>query len=103
VYVLKSVLHDFDDDQVGAILDNCARAAGQGARLLVIESVLPDLIGTSVEDRWRAAADLNMLIATGGRERTETEYRSLLRTAGFEVASIVPTESGLDVIDARRV
>ena len=102
-YVLKSVLHDFDDGQAGAILDNCARAAAKRARLLVIETVVPDQIGTSVEDRWMAAADLNMLIATGGRERTESEYRSLLRAASFEVTSIVPTASGLDVIEACRV
>jgi hypothetical protein len=101
-YVLKSVLHDFDDDEAAAILANCARAAGNGALLLVIETVVPDQIGTSVEDRWIAAVDLNMLIATGGRERTEAEYRSLLHAAGFEVASIVPTAS-LDVIEARRV
>lgn len=102
-YVLKSLLHDFDDERVSAILDNCARAAVVGTRLLVIETVVPDEIGTSVEDRWRAAADLNMLVATGGRERTESEYRSLLQASGFEVASIVPTASGLDVIDARVV
>jgi hypothetical protein len=100
-YVLKSVVHDFDDDQVAELLDNCWRAAAPQTRLLVIETVVPDEIGTSIEDRWMAAADLNMLIATGGRERTETEYRTLLRAAGFEVAAIVPTTFGLAVIEAR--
>jgi hypothetical protein len=100
-YVLKSVVHDFDDDQVAELLDNCRRAAAPQTRLLVIETVVPDEIGTSIEDRWMAAADLNMLIATGGRERTETEYRTLLRAAGFEVAAIVPTTFGLAVIEAR--
>jgi hypothetical protein len=100
-YVLKSVVHDFDDDQVARLLDNCRRAATHSTRLLVIETVVPDEIGTSVEARWMAAADLNMLIATGGRERTESEYRALLRAAAFEVERIVPTASGLSVIEAR--
>jgi len=102
VYVLKSVVHDFDDDQVATLLDNCRRAAAPTTRLLIIETVVPDEIGTSVDDRWMASADLNMLIATGGRERTENEYRALLRAAGFEVAAIVPTASGLSIIEARR-
>ena len=99
--MLKSVVHDFDDDQVAELLDNCRRAAAPQTRLLVIETVVPDEIGTSIEDRWMAAADLNMLIATGGRERTETEYRTLLRAAGFEVAAILQTAFGLAVIEAR--
>jgi hypothetical protein len=102
-YVLKSVLHDWDDEHAAAILENCRRAAEQGARLLVIETVLPDEIGTTIEDQWMAAADLNMLVATGGRERTEAEYRALLHDAGWDVARIVPTASGLDVIEARGV
>jgi hypothetical protein len=100
-YVLKSVVHDFDDDQVAMIFDNCRRAAVNSTRLLVIETVLPDEIGTSLEDRWMAAADLNMLIATGGRERTESEYRALCRASGFDVTRIVPTASGLSVIEGR--
>jgi hypothetical protein len=100
-YVLKSVVHDFDDDQVMTLFDNCRRAAACGTRLLLIETVLPDEVGTSVEDRWMAAADLNMLIATGGRERTESEYRELLRSTGFEITRIVTTTSGLAVIEAR--
>jgi hypothetical protein len=100
-YVLKSVVHDFEDEQVAKLLDNCRRAAAPETRLLVIETVVPDEIGTSIEDRWMAAADLNMLIATGGRERTESEYRTLLRAAGFEVAAIVRSASGLAVVEAR--
>jgi hypothetical protein len=100
-YVLKSVVHDFDDEQVALLLGNCRRAAGDDTRLLVIETVVSDEIGTSIEDRWTVAADLNMLIATGGRERTESEYRALLDAAGFAVSRIVPTKSGLAVIEAR--
>jgi hypothetical protein len=102
-YVLKSVLHDWDDERAIAILENCRRAAERDARLLVIETVLPDDIGTTIEDQWMAAADLNMLVATGGRERTAAEYRALLHDAGWDVARIVPTASGLDVIEARGV
>jgi SAM-dependent methyltransferase len=100
VYVLKSVIHDWDDQRSLTILRNCRAAAAEGCRLLVIEVVVPDRIGTSQDDRMIVANDLNMLVSTGGRERTETEYRRLLDRASFAVTRIVPTLAGLSVIEA---
>jgi hypothetical protein len=102
-YALKSVLHDWDDERAAEIIENCRRSSSNDARLIVIETVVPDRIGTSCEDRSIVAADLNMLVATGGRERTESEYGALLRAGGFDVTRIVPTQSGLHVVEARHV
>jgi hypothetical protein len=99
-YVLKSVIHDWDDDRALAILRNCRAAAGERARLLVVETVLPDRVGTAAAHRLLAASDLTMLVATGGRERTEAEYRALLGAAGFRVTRIVPTAAPMAIVEA---
>ena len=86
-YVLSGILHDWDDERAGAILQTIHRAARPGARLLATESVIPagnDPHGA----KW---LDLLMLIL-GGRERNEAEWRALLEDAGFEVEQI---EDGL--------
>lgn len=100
LYVLKSVVHDWDDERALKILRRCRAAMGPDARLLVVEVVVPDRLGTTAEDRRMAAADLTMLVATGGRERTESDYRDLLIAAGFRVTRIVPTAARLGVIEA---
>jgi len=84
-YVLQSVLHGYDDDSARRILQNCRAVIGPGGRLLIIEVVLP----TRVERADPAVekmlmADLNMLAVTGGRERSEAEWRTLLAAAGYE-------------------
>jgi hypothetical protein len=84
-YILQSVLHGYDDDNARRILQNCRAVIGPTGRLLIIEVVLP----TRVERADPAVekmlmADLNMLAVTGGRERSEAEWISLLASAGFE-------------------
>jgi hypothetical protein len=96
LYVLKSVLHDWDDDRAAAILRTCRRAMGPAGRLLLIERVLPPGNAPS-PGRWM---DLNMLVAAGGRERTEAEYRSLLAGAGFEATRVVPTTAEVSLLEA---
>jgi 2-polyprenyl-6-methoxyphenol hydroxylase-like FAD-dependent oxidoreductase len=83
-YTLKDVLHDWDDENSLAILRNVKRAMTPEARLLVIERLLP-------EGRTPSSArliDIAMLVLTGGRERTENEYRRLLSTAGLKVRTV---------------
>jgi hypothetical protein len=92
-YVLKHVIHDWDDDRALAILRNCHRAMGASAKLLVAEGVYPPRIDRSLESRGAAANDVNMLVATGGRQRSEAEFRSLYAAAGFELVRIAPTAS----------
>jgi hypothetical protein len=87
VYLLKSVIHDWPDDQALRILRNCRDAMAPAARLLLIELVLSAVMQPG-DDLETLCTDLNMLVITGGRERTENELVSLLRSAGLEVAEI---------------
>lgn len=89
-YLLKHVLHNWDDDQATALLGRCSRAMGTGGRVLVIESML------SPDNRPDAARmlDLEMLVLTGGRERRKPELRKLFHAAGLKLNQIEPlTES----------
>jgi hypothetical protein len=95
-YLLKSVIHNWNDDDARKILANCRQAMSPTARLIVIERVIPDA-GTPSEAKL---FDINMLVTVGGQERTADEYRALLRTAGFALTRIVPTTSPLSLIEA---
>jgi hypothetical protein len=64
-----------------------------GARLLVAEGVYPPRVDQSLESRGAAANDVNMLVATGGRQRSEQEFRALYESAGFALTKVVPTLS----------
>jgi orsellinic acid C2-O-methyltransferase len=90
-YLLKHVIHDWDDDHAITILRNCHRAMGPNGRLLVVEGVYPERIDESFASRGAAANDVNMLVSTGGRQRSEAEFRELYEQAGFTLERIVPT------------
>jgi hypothetical protein len=92
-YLVKHVIHDWDDEKAVAILRNCRRAMGAGARLLIAEGVYPPRIDASLESRGAAANDVNMLVVSGGRQRSEEEFRSLYDAAGFALTRIVPTQN----------
>jgi hypothetical protein len=93
-YVLSRVLHDWDDDRAATILTNCRRAMRADARLLVIERIVPH----GDEPHESKFMDLNMLIITGGRERTEHEYRSLFERSGLRLDQIIATRSEVSVL-----
>lgn len=99
-YALMSIIHDWDDVQALAILRSCHRAMRPQTTIVLIERVLPDHITTAATAQ--TLADLNMLVRTSGRERTEREHRELLEAAGFTLASITPTPIGFSVIIATR-
>jgi hypothetical protein len=101
-YILKHVIHDWDDERAGAILRNCHAAMGAGGKLLIAEGVYPPRIDQSLDSRGAAANDVNMLVNTGGRQRSEDEFRALYDAAGFELTKIVPTPARLCVIEGRR-
>ena len=96
LYILKSVIHDWSDDESITILRNVRRAMAPDATLLLIERVIP-AGNTASSSKWM---DLNMLIASTGRERTEAEFRSLLAAAGFELARVVSTMASVSLIEA---
>jgi SAM-dependent methyltransferase len=95
LYLLKSVLHNWDDAACVAILRACRRAMADDSRLLVIERIVPP--GNSPAEA--KLFDINMLVALGGQERTEREYRRLFEAAGFELTGIVATSSPLSLIE----
>jgi hypothetical protein len=83
LYLLKSVLHNWDDARCVHILQRCRAAMAQRGRVVVIERLMAERVSTSAHDRAVARSDLNMLVALSGRERTFGEYAALCRDAGL--------------------
>jgi ubiquinone/menaquinone biosynthesis C-methylase UbiE len=98
-YILKWIIHDWDDARATAILKNCRRAITNNGRLLVVDVVVP----TTSEPHFGKFIDLNMLVMTGGLERTEEEFRKLLADSGFRLTRVVKTESPFSIIEGRPV
>jgi SAM-dependent methyltransferase len=101
-YMLKHVIHDWDDERAAAILRNCHRAMGPRGTLLLVEGVYPPRIDGSLASRGAAANDVNMLVCTGGRQRSAAEFQGLYEAAGFRLTRIVPTMAGVSVIEGAR-
>jgi len=99
VYLLKSVLHDWDDDRALAVLATCRAALGEHSRLLIVESAVPD--GSAVPFDV-AMGDLIMLTMGTGRERTLAEHTALLERAGLRLRTVTPTGQGPAVLEATR-
>lgn len=99
LYVLSKIIHDWNDDRAIAILKNCQRAMKDKAKLLLVEIILPARVEQSPALQRAFMLDVHMMATTGGRERTEAEYRRLLKAAGFEVIRIIPSRSELTVIE----
>ncbi|MGD1805586.1 methyltransferase [Dapis sp. BLCC M126] len=96
-YMLQHIIHNWGDEQAIAILQKCYQAMINRGLLLVIEIVIPP----ANEPSAGKFMDINMLaMCPGGRERTESEYRKLLKKAGFKLTKIVPTESEVSIIEA---
>ena len=96
LYLLKSIIHNWKDDEATAILRNCRNAMARHGRLLVVERVVPP--GNSPAEA--KLFDINMMVTVGGQERTEEEYAALLRAAGLKMARVIPTRSHLSLIEA---
>jgi hypothetical protein len=99
-YVMKHIIHDWDDERASLILRNIARAMGdKKGRVILLEAVIPP--GNA--PHMGKVIDLEMLVMPGGRERTEQEFRDLFAQSGFALTRIVPTASPLSLIEARRI
>jgi SAM-dependent methyltransferase len=105
LYILSRILMDYDDDASVRLLQNCHRAMAPGGRVLIVQLVMPEQGGDAGGERLFEAAvsDLNMLVLTGGRERTEGEYRTLLGLAGFRLSRVVPTQALVSLIEGERI
>lgn len=99
-YLLKSILHDWDDERAVEILLNCRRAMAPHARLFVIERIAPEHFRDTPHDRDIARSDLNMLIGTGGHERTEKQYHELLEAAELRITRMLPSADPYAVVEA---
>jgi hypothetical protein len=99
VYLLKHIVHDWDDDQAEQILRNVRAAMKPDATVLLVEMVVPD------DDREHMSKllDLEMLVALTGRERTQAEYAELLGRAGFRFMQTVPTVGPASIVEASAV
>jgi hypothetical protein len=95
-YVLKHIIHDWDEERALAILRNVRAAMADGGRLLLVETVIPEGNNPS----FSKFSDVHMMVMTGGQERTEAEYAALFRKAGFALTRIVRTESLVSVVEA---
>jgi hypothetical protein len=100
-YLLKCIIHDWDDVRATSILANCRKAMQPSSTLLIIDHVLPDRPqqGRSIPG---FITDLEMLLRTpGGRERTYEQFRALLADGGFDLKRVIPTASPLSIVEAR--
>lgn len=94
-YIMKFVIHDWNDEQCITIPKNCRNAMTEGGKVLVVEMVLPE----GNEPSIGKFLDLQMLLYTPGCERTEAEYRTLFDKGGFELSRIIPTMSPFSIIE----
>lgn len=95
-YILSHIIHDWTEAQCHTILGNCRQAMARGAKLLIVEFVLPE----GDTPHFGKLADMVMLTCPGGEERTAAEYQRLLDDAGFRMTRVVPTASDVSVVEA---
>jgi hypothetical protein len=97
-YVLRHIIHDWEEEKALKILRNCHEAMTPKSRLLVIESVIPP----GNEPFGGKFLDLVMLLIPGGKERTADEYRELFEQAGFKLTRIIPTGTEVSILEAEK-
>jgi predicted O-methyltransferase YrrM len=98
-YIMKHILHDWDDERAIQILRNCHSAMRRGGKVLIVDAVIPP--GNAAH--FGKLLDLEMLALTPrGRERTQAEFRDLLQRSGFKLRRVIPTETHLSVVEGVR-
>lgn len=96
VYVMKNIIHDWNDDESMRILNNVRASIPPNGKLLLVESVLPERASSDLG----LMIDLEMLIAVGGKERTRTEWANLLSRAGFRLNRVIHTAAPTAIVEA---
>ena len=99
VYVMKWIIHDWDDEKAIRILKNCRTQMNPDSRLIIVDCVVPE----SNEPHFAKFIDLNMLVMTGGKERTQDEFAKLFEAAGFKLLRVIPTEQPTSIIEGQPV
>jgi SAM-dependent methyltransferase len=98
-YLLKHIIHDWDEERALTILRNVRAAMKPDGRLLLVEWVVPE----GDEPSMAKLGDVHMMVMTGGQERTAEEYARLFERAGFRLTRVIETESQMAVIEGVRV
>lgn len=99
IYLMKSVLHDWDDEQAGLILRNCKRVARTGTRLCIVEVLASDSAEEQNRQLRTAISDVNLMVMTPGRKRSVHEIRSLLTSEGFNPVAVRSTNSRFTIVE----
>jgi hypothetical protein len=94
-YVMKYIIHDWDDEKSVRILQNCRKAMGEDGRVLVIDHVVT--AGNRFD--WGKLMDINMMVMLGSKERTKDEFRQLFARAGLRLKRVVRTASSLSILE----
>lgn len=95
-YVMKHIIHDWDDERATKILTNISATMNPNGRVLLVEVVIPE----GNDPHFGKILDLEMLVSPGGIERTVEEYRQLLSDSGLRLTRIIPTSSGYSIVEA---
>jgi O-methyltransferase domain/Dimerisation domain len=99
LFLLRSILHDWDDDSCLTILRNCRTSINAGGRLIIAEV----LVGTRGDSGPGPLLDLLMMVGLGGKERSAEQYATLLAASGFRMTSVLPTSTEFSLIKAEPV
>lgn len=94
-YLMKWIIHDWNDEKAITILKNCRNEMPQNGRLILVDCVVPE----SDEPHFSKFIDLNMLVMTGGKERTEREFAELFATAGFKLSRVITTDAPHSIVE----
>src|SRR5437016_7361567 len=98
-YIMKHIIHDWDDDRASEILQNCHHAMQRRGKVLIVDAVIPP----GNRAHFGKLLDLEMLVLTPrGRERTQAEFRKLLKRSGFRLRRVLSTETHLSVVEGVR-
>ncbi|HXJ49650.1 MAG TPA: methyltransferase [Candidatus Acidoferrum sp.] len=100
LYMLKSIVHDWDDERALAILQTCVRAMHSKSRLVLLERKLPERVENRDDAFTTVMGDVHMMVVLGGKERTANEFRELLAQAGLHMTREVPMESDITAFEA---
>ena len=99
VYVMKWIIHDWNDELAITILKNVRNEIPRDGRVIIVDCVVPE----NNEPDFSKFFDLNMMVMTGGKERTEKEFAQLLNAAGFKLRRVIPTKVPTSIVEAEPV
>lgn len=98
-YLMKNIIHDWNDEKSIAILAACRKAMGPAAKLILVEHVVPDRAEDSAESRRIFMEDVQMMVMLDGQERTADQFGTLMKAAGLRLTKVFQTASVFQLIE----